>query len=216
MCLVHKLLCSLQCRRLNVVNPKKAQHTLSAKWIMQAVVLGTSNLQLMLRYRLLKICRAQARGMWFVLLQWSLLHKFHATCGSRAWNWSIKVLRGLVHHIETSLDKPLWNLYHLFVMNDTLSRRHTRVSHPSSHNPYVLRHVGVAAYLRRLNCCFPTMEPNPGSRRNATHEAHVYNKSITSIPCVWLFLVTNNRHVTWKQEFFGFFLTIMSPCRHSS
>lgn len=68
---------------LNLVDLEDALHALMAKWVMKAMIPGSSNLQYILRYRLLQF-RPPAPSAWQAMPQWALLHKFHACNGSRA------------------------------------------------------------------------------------------------------------------------------------
>lgn len=81
------------------MDPDEALHALTTKWILEAMTLGFSNLQLLLRYKILQI-RPQERGTWPAASQWILSKRIRTTQGSRAWDRIIKTWRKINRKIE--------------------------------------------------------------------------------------------------------------------
>jgi hypothetical protein len=83
---------------LSLIDPEVALQALLAKWIVKALLPGTSHLQLLLRHQLLQI-RPQAPGQWTASLRWCLTPKFRAHHNSPVWNRTVRVWKGLTKHL---------------------------------------------------------------------------------------------------------------------
>jgi hypothetical protein len=70
---------------INLINPADAMTALMSKWIVKALESGTSNLHLLLRFRLQRF-QPYSGGRWDPSLDYFLLPHFQAKQGSRAWN----------------------------------------------------------------------------------------------------------------------------------
>lgn len=64
-------------------------HSLMAKWLLCALLPGTSNLQLFVRFKILQIQPAEAER-WPASPNWLMLTKFRATRGLRVWERILK------------------------------------------------------------------------------------------------------------------------------
>jgi hypothetical protein len=83
---------------LGLVDPEEALSALTAKWIIRVLTPGIAPLQILLRYRLLKI-RPHTQGGWPMASNWVLMQKFRATRGSRAWDRIIQAWRKMSPHL---------------------------------------------------------------------------------------------------------------------
>jgi hypothetical protein len=105
----------------NLIDPEDALQALLAKWIAKALQPGNSNLQQLLRHKLLQI-RAHSSGQWAPTLLWCLTPNFHASNGSKVWNRTIrawKKLSGKVvgvppsNYEEVLLTSPWWSTFYI-------------------------------------------------------------------------------------------------------
>jgi hypothetical protein len=84
---------------LDIVDPTDTLLALTTKWMLKALTLGNSNIQYLLRHRILQILSAGG-GSWPRHVQWAMFYKFSVRQGSRAWERISQAWRKLVHHIE--------------------------------------------------------------------------------------------------------------------
>jgi hypothetical protein len=84
---------------INLVNPANALTAMMTKWIMKVVEPGSSNLHLMLRFRL-SHCQPYSGGRWAPNLEYFTLPRFQAKRGSKVWNRIGTSWKALVKDIQ--------------------------------------------------------------------------------------------------------------------
>jgi hypothetical protein len=100
---------------INLVNPANALTAMMTKWIMKVVEPGSSNLHLMLRFRL-SHCQPYSGGRWAPNLEYFTLPRFQAKRGSKVWNrigtsWKalVKDIQGVKPRIfEEVMNESFW------------------------------------------------------------------------------------------------------------
>jgi hypothetical protein len=106
---------------LGLIDPEEAILALVAKWIIRVITPGSAPLQILLRYRLLKI-RPHAWGGWAMASHWAFTPRFKATRGSRAWIHIVQAWRKLLPFLsvrppanacEVLTTDLWWSSYHI-------------------------------------------------------------------------------------------------------
>ena len=83
---------------LDLVDPEAAKISLMCKWIVKAMELGESNLQLMLRYRLTTFNPQRGRS-WGVSLDWFTNKQHIGFAGSKVWGHISKAWKTMIKRI---------------------------------------------------------------------------------------------------------------------
>jgi hypothetical protein len=113
---------------LNLIDPEEALHTLFGKWITKVLSPGSSNIQILLCYKIYQTQPAFS-GSWPASPRWILGHKFEAHNGSKGWNRIIQAWRRLTPKLEIFplrnhdkvLSTPLWYSSHFIGFNFGIS-----------------------------------------------------------------------------------------------
>ena len=100
---------------LNLIDAEEAMYALLTKWIIKALGLGDSNLQVALRHHLTRL-QLDWRGRWPDSLKWTVTHKFIKYHGHQVSNQLLLAWRKFVPELDFATPKnkfevfstPLW------------------------------------------------------------------------------------------------------------
>lgn len=84
---------------LGLLDPEEVLHALMAKWILRALIPGNSNLQILIRHKILQV-QPTFSGRWPKSPNWIMLYKFKSTKGSKIWDRIIKGWKSLSPFID--------------------------------------------------------------------------------------------------------------------
>lgn len=96
---------------LGLVDSKEAKTSLFCEWIVRAMDPEESNLQLMLRYRLIRF-NPQRGWSWGVRFDWFTCKQYQGLPGSKVWGHISKTWKNMVKGMYQILSRTMMKLLH--------------------------------------------------------------------------------------------------------